>query len=65
MDLPYHPMPFEKNFRRLSFSSNIIKIPESSKRQHRKEREREREKGKERKRKATRVSSTKKGKSIF
>jgi hypothetical protein len=49
MDLPYHPMLFEKNFRRLSFSSNIIKIPESSKRQHRKEREREREreKGKE------------------
>jgi hypothetical protein len=25
-------MPFEKNFQRLSFSSNIIKIPEPSKR---------------------------------
>jgi chromatin remodeling complex protein RSC6 len=62
-----------KEFLKAVFSSNIIKIPESSKRRSIKKREkkywkkgeRKKEKEKERKRKAPRVSSNKKGKSIF
>jgi hypothetical protein len=62
-------MPFEKIFRRLSFSSNIIKIPESSKRWDiEKQREKKcwkKRQRKRKKRKAPKVSSNKKGKSIF
>jgi hypothetical protein len=52
-------MPFEKNFQRLSFSSNIIKIPESSKRRSIEKTEREKLE-KERRRKKKKSS-----KSIF
>jgi hypothetical protein len=62
-------MSFEKNFRRLPFSSNVIKIPESSKRRSIEKKEEKilekRERERERKRKALRVSSNKNGKSIF
>jgi hypothetical protein len=61
-------MPFEKNFWRLPFSSNIIKIPESSKcRSIEKNREKvlEKRERKKRKRKAPRDPSNKKGESTF
>jgi hypothetical protein len=44
-------MPFENNFWRLSFSSNIIKIPESSKRRSIEKRGRKDIEKRERKRK--------------
>jgi hypothetical protein len=57
-------MPFEKNFRRLSFSSNIIKIPESSKRRSIEKRERKSIEKREKK-KNPRVSSNKRGSQYF
>jgi hypothetical protein len=62
-------MPYEKNFRRLSFSSNIIKIPKSSKRWSIEKKERENiEKKRERKKEKEKLQESlqiKKGKSIF
>jgi hypothetical protein len=62
-------MPYEKNFRRLSFSSNIIKIPKYSKRWSIEKKERENiEKKRERKKEKEKLQESlqiKKGKSIF
>jgi hypothetical protein len=54
-----------KEFLKAVFSSNIIKILESSKGRSIEEKERESTEKRERKRKAPRVSSNKKGKSMF
>jgi hypothetical protein len=64
---------FEKNFRRLFFSSNMIKIREPSKRwsiekkreKVLKKRETKRKKKEKKEKEAPRVSSNEKGKSIF
>jgi hypothetical protein len=52
-------MPFEKNFRRPSFSSNIIKIPRSSKRRSIEKRERKSIEKRERKMKRKKKKSSK------
>jgi hypothetical protein len=73
MDYPYHPMPLEKDFLKvvflLKYHQNPPALKETEHRKKRekvfKKRERKRKKKEERKRKAPRVSSNKKGKSIF